>query len=242
MKALIGSTGFIGRNLTSQIDFEEKYNSKNIASISGKSFELIICAGAPGSMFFANRFPKSDKKSINFLLENLSKVKTKTFVLISSIAVLDNYESAFNEGKINLNPPTAYGQNRLKLEEFVAKNFDNHLIVRLPSLFGKELKKNFLYDILNPIPTFLTSKNYHIFVEKINENFMSDIYDFNKKLSVFFLNKKKLLETGNKEKIEIILHKNNLSSYSFFFLKKANFNFIIYKIYLLIWIFVCKTS
>ena len=92
-------------------------------------------------MFFANRFPKSDKKSINFLLENLSKVKTKTFVLISSIAVLDNYESAFNEGKINLNPPTAYGQNRLKLEEFVAKNFDNHLIVRLPSLFGKELKK-----------------------------------------------------------------------------------------------------
>ena len=38
MKALIGSTGFIGRNLTSQIDFEEKYNSKNIASISGKKF------------------------------------------------------------------------------------------------------------------------------------------------------------------------------------------------------------
>ena len=54
---------------------------------------------------------------------------------------------------------------------------------------------------------------------------MSDIYDFNKKLSVFFLNKKKLLETGNKEKIEIIFCIKITFLLILFFLKKANFNF-----------------
>ena len=46
--------------------------------------------------------------------------------------------------EINIDKLTTYGKNRLLLEQFVEKNYDNYLIVRLPALFGKGLKKNLL--------------------------------------------------------------------------------------------------
>ena len=42
-----------------------------------------------------------------------------------------------------------YGLHRYQLEEFVKKNFLNHLIVRLPGLVGPGLKKNIIYDFHN---------------------------------------------------------------------------------------------
>jgi hypothetical protein len=51
-----------------------------------------------------------------------------------------------------------YGRHRLAFEDFVKANFTNVTIIRLPGLFGEGLKKNFIYDILNPIPKFLTQK------------------------------------------------------------------------------------
>jgi hypothetical protein len=42
------------------------------------------------------------------------------------------------------------------LEVFVEETFENSLVVRLPALFGRGLRKNFIFDLLNPIPTMLT--------------------------------------------------------------------------------------
>jgi hypothetical protein len=39
--------------------------------------------------------------------------------------------------------------HRLRLEEFVATRFPSHSIVRLPALFGPELKKNAIYDLIH---------------------------------------------------------------------------------------------
>ena len=45
--ALIGSTGFVGGNLQRQAAFDDGYHSRNIESLAGKSYDLIVCAGAP---------------------------------------------------------------------------------------------------------------------------------------------------------------------------------------------------
>ena len=52
-----------------------------------------------------------------------------------------------------------YGRNRLELEDLVRKEFDT-LVVRLPALFGKGLKKNFIYDAITRIPTMLSEEKY----------------------------------------------------------------------------------
>ena len=43
---LIGYSGFIGGNLARATRFDGLYNSKNIETIAGQSFGLLVCAGA----------------------------------------------------------------------------------------------------------------------------------------------------------------------------------------------------
>ena len=55
---------------------------------------------------------------------------------------------------------TTYGKNRFWLEKKITENFPNHLIVRLPALYGKNLKKNFIYDYMNIIPSMLKEEKF----------------------------------------------------------------------------------
>ena len=71
MKGLIGYTGFIGSNLQEKQNFEYLYNSKNISKISKKKFNILVCAGARGSMIHANRNPDLDKINIDNLINHL---------------------------------------------------------------------------------------------------------------------------------------------------------------------------
>ena len=55
----------------------------------------------------------------------------------------------------------AYGLNRYRLEEWVQHNILNHLIIRLPGLYGNHIKKNFVYDMMNLIPTMIKEDKFH---------------------------------------------------------------------------------
>jgi len=149
-KAIIGYSGFVGRNLMNQFTFDGLYNSKNISEIRGKEFDLLICAGVSAVKWKANKYPEEDLNSINILIENIKNVKTKKFILISTIdvyknPVLDVNEDTFIESE-QLEP---YGKNRFYFEQFIRQNFNDSLIVRLPGLFGEGLKKNFIFDMIN---------------------------------------------------------------------------------------------
>jgi len=137
MNALIGHTGFVGSNISEQKEFDFFYNSKNIDDIKGMKFDLIVCAGVSGIKWKANKFPKEDYKQIMNLVQNLNEVEFDKMVLISTGSVYDNPAD------------NSYGRNRLYLETYLTNNYDNLTIVRLPSLFGNNLKKNALYDLLN---------------------------------------------------------------------------------------------
>jgi hypothetical protein len=46
------------------------------------------------------------------------------------------------------------------LKKWVEENYNEHLIVRLPAIYGENLKKNFIYDYINYIPAMLTEEKY----------------------------------------------------------------------------------
>ena len=154
---LIGHTGFVGGALLRQAAFAVCFNSANIAAIEGQALGTLVCAAAPGSMLEANRAPERDAAQIAALIERLSKVRAERFVLISSIAVLADFGGGDDEGTQAFQQELAYGSHRRALEAFVESHFPNSLIVRLPALFGTELRKNFLFDLMNPLPSLLSA-------------------------------------------------------------------------------------
>jgi len=155
--ALIGHSGFVGGHLRRQAHFDAEYNSRTIDGAAGSEFDLVVCAAAPGSMFEANNFPDRDRASVDRLIDQLSQVRARRFVLISSIAVLADFAGGDDEGTTAFQAERAYGRHRRALEAFVEDRFDDRLIVRLPALMGAGLKKNFLFDIANPMPSMLTA-------------------------------------------------------------------------------------
>lgn len=153
--AVIGHTGFVGQTLLSQNAAFAGFNSATIHQAAGQEFGTLICAAAPGSMFEANRFPDRDGAAIDSLIDSLSRLRAQRFVLISTIAVLDRFDSGATESSASFREDLAYGRNRRRLEEFCATQFDQCLILRLPALFGAGLRKNFIFDLLNPVPSML---------------------------------------------------------------------------------------
>ena len=146
--ALIGYTGFVGSNILLQQPFGFTYNSKNIEEIKNKTFDLIVCAGAPGTKWIANKNPEADLASINKLIENLQTVTCKKLVLISTIDVYSPVLGVNENTKIDLSTLQPYSKHRRMLEEFVENKFDS-LVIRLPGIFGTGLKKNVIFDLLN---------------------------------------------------------------------------------------------
>jgi len=147
--ALIGYSGFVGSTLLKQKCFDAQYRSTDIAQIEGKTFETVVCAGAPAQKWLANRDPAGDRAKIDQLIDHLRTVTCDMFVLISTIDVFGSPIGVDENSPVVEEGLHAYGLNRRLLEKFVESHFPRHLIVRLPGLVGPGLRKNVIYDFLN---------------------------------------------------------------------------------------------
>jgi nucleoside-diphosphate-sugar epimerase len=149
VRALVGYSGFVGRNLAEARPFELLYNSKNIEDIRGQVMSELVCAGAPAAKWLANAEPEKDRATIDRLIACLDGAKAERVLLISTI---DVYRNPVDVTESDVPPDEglhAYGLHRLRLERFVRQRFPGALIIRLPALFGPHLKKNALFDLLN---------------------------------------------------------------------------------------------
>lgn len=201
MDALIGDTGFVGAILAGQHDFGGRFNSRTIGEAAGRRFETVVCAAAPGSMFEANRFPDKDRERIDDLIEGLATIEAGRFVLISTVAVLAGF-SAEDERTDAFETQTPYGVNRRRLEAFVADHFRDHLIVRLPALFGPGLKKNFLFDIMNPMPSMLTDARLADLRKRLGASLadrLTGLYVWREELGLHVLDRAALDASGLRE-------------------------------------------
>lgn len=175
MISLVGCTGFVGQNLANSCIFDGLYNSKNIASAYGTNPELLVYAGVRAEMFLANHNPQQDKALIDQAIENIKKIRPKELVLISTISVYGEQVYADETTEIEEDCLTAYGRNRLYLEQWVEQELEHVLIVRLPALYGSGIKKNFIYDFIHRIPALL-NEDYYKLLCKDSERF-ADYYE-----------------------------------------------------------------
>lgn len=147
--ALIGYSGFIGGYLNAHLSVTDRYNSKNIEEISGKSFDTLICAGVPSVKWLANKEPEQDKDSINRIANALSDVKSERVILISTVDVFGNPRGKSESSPIDTENLLPYGLHRWQFENFVREHFPHSTVLRLPAMFGPGLKKNALFDMLH---------------------------------------------------------------------------------------------
>jgi nucleoside-diphosphate-sugar epimerase len=147
--ALIGYTGFVGSNLSRQLDFDAYYNSSNIAEIRGREFDFVVIAAVQAKKWWANQHPDKDWSMIELLLTELATMVARQIVLISTVDVLPPIAGADESFDPHGHANHTYGQNRLHFEDAVRRLHETVTIIRLPGLFGPGLRKNIIYDLLN---------------------------------------------------------------------------------------------
>lgn len=194
MDIIVGYTGFVGSNIAANHKFDYSFNSKNIEEAFGLEPDLCVYSGIRAEKFLANTDPEGDMKIINNAIENIKKIKPKRLVLISTIDVYKNPNGADEETEIDTVDLHPYGLDRYRLEQWVSKNIENYHIIRLPGLFGKNIKKNFIYDLINILPSMLNEKKY----SELSEQSPLIAQSYKKQDNGFY----KLEDNGNREELK----------------------------------------
>lgn len=177
MRGLIGFSGFVGQHLLEQTGFDRIYRSSNIREICGLDFDVLVCAGVPAVKWLANKNPEEDLVVLEDLVTHLRSTRARRFILISTIDVYPDTSSQEDEDASLLHRPNhAYGRNRLWFEEQIKEIYHSCHIVRLPALFGRYMKKNYVYDLLHNREDFIRKMNMHSSFQWYNmEHLWSDV-------------------------------------------------------------------
>ncbi|MEG0240054.1 NAD(P)-dependent oxidoreductase [Anaerorhabdus sp.] len=160
MNILVGYTGFVGSNIQMNMKFDYVFNSKNIEDAFGLNPDLLIYSGVPAEKFIANKNPEADRVIIDNAINNIKKINPKRIVLISTIDVLRNPNGKDEQDIVDEEGLEPYGLNRRYLEKWVVEHVQHAHVIRLPGLFGKNIKKNFIYDCIHFIPKLLNENKY----------------------------------------------------------------------------------
>jgi hypothetical protein len=160
---LVGHTGFVGSNLAAQHRFDVLCNSKNVAESFGSSPDLCVYAGVRAEKFLAVQDPAADLELVQTAIRNITQINPKRLLLISTIDVYPHPLGVDENSPITPDTANPYGAHRLLLEDWVRENIQDHLVMRLPALFGLNIKKNFIHDMLNPVPSMLKTEKFNQF-------------------------------------------------------------------------------
>lgn len=176
MDILVGYTGFVGSNIILNHKFDKLYNSRNIEYSYNENPDLLVYAGVRAEKFLANKKPEKDLENVEIAIKNIKSINPKKLVLISTIDVYKNPVDVDEDTKIDTSNLHPYGLNRYYLEEWVENNLNNYTIIRLPALYGINIKKNFIFDLINIFPSMLDENKYNELNKK--DNFVSKYYKF----------------------------------------------------------------
>lgn len=166
MIALVGYTGFVGSNIYARGGVDRGYNSANIEQAYGTRPDLLIYAGMRAEKYLANTNPKADMELVRQAQKNIEMIDPKKLVLISTVDVWKEPNGKDEDGAIDEDGLQTYGLNRYRLEQWVRAHYPDALIIRLPGLYGRNIKKNFIYDYINVIPFMLKEVKFRELVQR----------------------------------------------------------------------------
>lgn len=184
--ALFGANGFVGKKLHTSL-IKKGYTvfpitRDNYSQHLGKFYDIVINSAMPSARFLAKINPEKDFQETVEKTKNIFNGCTfNKFIQISTVS-----------SRCQLD--TVYGKHKLAAENIC--NNGNNLIIRLTSMFGDNLKKGVLIDII---------KGQKVFVHKDSRYSFADI-DFVTDYIVSNLHRNGILEIGahNSVKLEDI--------------------------------------
>ncbi len=164
-RALIGHTGFVGSNLDRQQAFTDRYNSRNFQAMAGEEFDEVVCCGVQAVKWWANQNPEQDWAGIQPLLDVLERARIGRLVLVSTVDVYRDPVGVDETTPVETEGLHPYGLHRWRVEEWVRATVPDHMIVRLPGLFGPGLRKNLIYDLLagQPVAGFDARSSFQFY-------------------------------------------------------------------------------
>lgn len=180
--ALIGYTGSVGKEIYNLLDKDKNkvytFNRKNILTILNEEYDTVICSAPTSQKLKVNLGLIDYGSDLNNLCEMIKQVKTKNFILVSSQSIL------FEKNK--------YSDLQNKVLKTVSEFQPNNTIYLMDTLYGENLKKGFIYDVLNKEWTIIKKEVLYKYPELNNcykpiEN--SDFYQQIKSLPDDLLNK-----------------------------------------------------
>lgn len=137
--ALIGYTGSVGKEIYNLLDKDKNkvytFNRKNILTILNEEYDTVICSAPTSQKLKVNLGLIDYESDLNNLCEMIKQVKTKNFILVSSQSIL------FEKNK--------YSDLQNKVLKTVSEFQPNNTIYLMDTLYGENLKKGFIYDVLN---------------------------------------------------------------------------------------------
>lgn len=181
---LFGANGFVGKRLYASL-IKNGYEvtpitRENYKEHFGKFFNIVINGAMPSSRFSAKSNPTQDfKETVQKTTDILYGVNFDKFVQISTVSA-------------RCQTDTVYGRHKLAAENIC--NRGNNLIFRLTAMFGDDLKKGVLVDIIN---------GGKVFVDKESRYSFSDV-DFVADYIVSNLDKSGIIEVGAHNSVKLI--------------------------------------
>lgn len=146
--ALLGHTGFVGSNLAASTRFDDLFNSRNLDDIAGREYELVVSSAGRADSHRINADGPADWDELVGIAQRLSRARIDKLVLISTVCVYPAGSSPDEGTELFPGELLPYGSNRARFEELVTDRFDT-FVVRLPQLYGRNLKKGIVYDLLH---------------------------------------------------------------------------------------------
>lgn len=160
--AILGSNGFIGKNLINNFPDAISINRNNYNDYLNDHFDLLINCSGNSNKRTENKKQIMDNFNSNVL--DLIKISfdfnVDKIVHLSSAEVYGDLSENTNENtEINPSYLSCYGLNKYLGECIVKRYYKKWTILRLNGIIGQHLRKGFCYDILTQDRIFMSEKS-----------------------------------------------------------------------------------